>query len=74
MERYEYPEWFQIALSDQKAYYLHKESKMLINTLEGRMIVNSGDYIIQGVKGEIYPCRCDIFLETYEKVESQDNE
>ncbi|NJA00740.1 hypothetical protein GSQ28_02455, partial [Clostridioides difficile] len=28
-----------------------------------------GDYIIQGVKGEIYPCKADIFEMTYEKVE-----
>lgn len=26
-----------------------------------------GDYIIQGVNGELYPCKPDIFLKTYEK-------
>ncbi len=36
-------------------------------TLEGRMRVNQGDWIITGVKGERYPCRNDIFMETYEK-------
>ena len=40
-----------------------------INTLEGRHIVTSGDWIITGVKGEKYPCKPDIFELTYEKVE-----
>ena len=41
---------------------------MVIKTLEGNMKVNIGDYIIQGVKGEFYPCKPDIFKMTYEKV------
>lgn len=40
-----------------------------LETLEGTMRANKGDYIIQGVKGEIYPCKADIFEMTYEKVE-----
>ena len=36
-----------------------------IKTLEGTMIANAGDYIIQGVHGEIYPCKADIFQQTY---------
>jgi len=40
-----------------------------ILTLEGRMCCNIGDYIIRGVRGELYPCAKDIFEETYEKVE-----
>lgn len=39
-----------------------------IKTSKGVMRAYSGDYIIQGVKGEIYPCRADIFKETYEIV------
>ena len=39
-----------------------------IKTLEGTMIAKAGDYIIQGVNGEIYPCKADIFEKTYEKV------
>ena len=39
-----------------------------INTLEGVMHANYGDYIIQGVNGEIYPCKPDIFEKTYERV------
>lgn len=37
-----------------------------IGTLEGVMIASPGDYILQGVKGEIYPCKPDIFELTYE--------
>ena len=40
-----------------------------IDTLEGRMTVTSGDWIITGVKGEKYPCKPDIFKATYEPVE-----
>jgi hypothetical protein len=36
-----------------------------IETLEGTMSVNKGDYIIKGIKGEFYPCRHDIFELTY---------
>ena len=39
-----------------------------IHTLEGRMAVTPGDYIITGVHGEEYPCKPDIFDKTYEKV------
>ena len=38
-----------------------------IFTLEGTMIANAGDYIVKGVKGEFYPCKPDIFIQTYEE-------
>lgn len=40
-----------------------------INTLEGKMRANFGDYIIKGVQGEFYPCKPDIFEKTYEVAE-----
>lgn len=40
-----------------------------IPTLEGMMEAKVGDYIIQGVKGEVYPCKPDIFDATYELAE-----
>lgn len=46
--------------SDEQGYY--------IDTLEGRMTVKDGDWIITEVKGEHYPCKPDIFELTYEKV------
>ena len=33
------------------------------------MVAQKGDYIIKGVQGEFYPCKPEIFKETYEKVE-----
>jgi len=39
-----------------------------IQTLEGEMTASLGDYIIIGIKGEIYPCKPDIFQKTYEKL------
>ncbi len=53
--------WF-IGSNDTSRY-------MQIDTLEGVMTANKGDYIIQGVQGEIYPCKPDIFEMTYEIVE-----
>ena len=48
----------------------HKSADELVcGTLEGVHIVTPGDYIIQGIKGEIYPCKPDIFELTYEPVE-----
>lgn len=42
---------------------------LFIKTLEGVMEALPGDWIILGVKGEIYPCKPDIFAATYERVE-----
>lgn len=44
-------------------------ARIVIHTLEGDMEVSKGDYIIKGVKGEFYPCKPDIFEQTYESVE-----
>lgn len=40
-----------------------------IHTLEGTHRAEVGDYIIRGVRGEFYPCKPDIFRETYEEAE-----
>jgi len=39
-----------------------------VDTLEGGHTVCPGDWIITGIKGERYPCKPDIFEQTYEKV------
>lgn len=39
-----------------------------IETLEGVHHVSDGDFVITGVQGEKYPCKPDIFKETYEEV------
>ena len=40
-----------------------------IDTLEGTMHASPRDFIIRGVQGEFYPCKPDIFAETYDPVE-----
>ena len=39
---------------------------LIIPTLEGKHKAKIGDWIIKGVKGELYPCKPDIFEQTYE--------
>jgi len=43
---------------------------MLVNTLEGTMAANPGDYIIKGVQSEFYPCKPDIFETIYEEADT----
>lgn len=45
------------------------EIALEIETLEGTMRANPGDYIITGIKGEKYPCKADIFEASYELIE-----
>lgn len=47
----------------------HPELGISIDTLEGSLDARPNDWIIKGVKGEFYPCKPDIFEQTYEKVE-----
>ncbi len=46
---------------------IHQDS-IFIKTLEGDMQAKPKDFIIKGVNGEFYPCKPDIFYETYEEV------
>lgn len=45
---------------------------LYIKTLEGEMHVSVNDWIIKGVKGEFYPCKPDIFEQTYERADNAD--
>lgn len=49
--------------------FVYFVGRLLLHTLEGTMQLSLGDYIIKGIKGEFYPCKPDIFEETYEVVE-----
>lgn len=53
----------------EKFPYSDGLDKLKITTLEGTMTVDWGDYIIQGVNGELYPCKPDIFEKTYDSVQ-----
>ena len=72
IDQLEDPEWIveEIEKGNVWIYSPFTEpTTMKIATLEGVMTAQIGDYIIQGVNGEIYPCKPDIFEKTYEVVE-----
>ena len=48
----------------------YNDPDLIIHTLEGDHHASVGDYIISGVKGEFYPCKPDIFEQTYKEVTS----
>lgn len=67
------PDWALKAFDDKIIGFASKRPDeppcdMYIDTLEGRMWVNVGDYVIKGVNDEIYACKPDIFKKTYEEV------
>ena len=58
------PKWLTKALVDQRVK--RAEEHLKITTLEGVMVAAPNYWIIQGVQGELYPCKPDIFEQTYE--------
>ena len=46
---------------------IRMENCFTVETLEGTMFGNAGDYLIRGIEGELYPCKSDIFKKTYEE-------
>ena len=54
-----------------KVKYKTTKDYFLINTLEGEMIANVGDYIVKGVNGEFYPVKPEIFEKTYDILEDK---
>lgn len=63
---YYVPEWAVQANAEGTLYF--SEGELYIKTLEGTHHASVGDYIIRGVKGELYPCKPDIFLQTYQEL------
>lgn len=67
----EVPDWLQEAIEQKRImpefrtedYWYYR-----IETLEGSMLASPGDWIIRGLRGELYPCKPDIFAATYEPV------
>lgn len=62
------PQWFCDAMYafGKPGFLMRFNDDIVIETLEGQMKASPGDWIIRGVKGEIYPCKSDIFELTYE--------
>ena len=61
------PDWAFSALNDGVLYY-ENDGELWIKTLEGDHHASVGDFIIRGIRGELYPCNPDIFEKTYEVV------
>lgn len=68
----DWPDWLNRAWNlsslETGAVYRSGDYRLNINTLEGTMECNKEDWIIKGIKGELYPCRDDIFKECYELI------
>jgi len=65
------PEWIVKSIEKGHVWFTDVGTSfvtMHISTLEGVMNACIGDYIIQGIHGELYPCKPDIFEQTYEKL------
>lgn len=66
------PQWAITAYENKVMFYgrephpFNSPYELYIETLEGIHHVTVGDYVIQGVNGELYPCKPDIFEQTYE--------
>jgi len=70
-----WPEWFAAAVGNGVVQIQKLDGKHFakIATLEGVMTAMPGDWVIQGVKGEMYPCKPDIFAATYELAQNAEH-
>lgn len=72
------PDWFMdkvttneiILHGTSSGFDHHDDTNADIKTLEGWHHASFGDFIIKGVKGEVYPCKPDIFKMTYEPADT----
>lgn len=65
---YYVPEWA-LKARNEGTLFFRGQGELFIETLEGDMYVNLGDYVIKGVNSELYPCKPDIFHKTYDIIE-----
>jgi hypothetical protein len=49
--------------------FMDRGGKLVIPTLEGKMTASVGDFIIKGTRGEMYPCKPDVFADVYEELQ-----
>src|SRR5690242_6544144 len=49
----------------------YEPKRIIIRTLEGHLYAQIGDWVIKGIAGEIYPCKQNIFEQTYDKIEAK---
>ncbi len=68
----EWPNWLNQAWQkehEEVGSFFPLSTALYIHTLEGNHLVSLDDWIIRGVKGELYPCKPDMFAATYDRVE-----
>lgn len=64
----EWPEWVRASFDVGAIYF--NDRTIWISTPEGSMLGQRTDWLIRGIRGELYPCKPDIFEASYEAVES----
>lgn len=64
----EQPGWLKAAIDRHDVEIPAGKNYWVVDTLEGTSIASHGDYIIQGVKGELYPCKPDVIDQLYDRV------
>ena len=62
-----WPDWLEDAIYVKQTVEI-RNNRWIVHTLEGDHLARKHDYIIRGVQGELYPCKPDIFKQTYEVV------
>lgn len=63
-------DWIHSATRGEVPVHWDAIGAVYIDTLEGQMRADPGDWIIRGVAGEFYPCKPDIFDATYDEIVS----
>lgn len=58
------------SLGGDSSFMLDDDGPVWVETLEGAMKANQGDWIIRGLEGEFYPCKASVFEASYEEVEN----
>lgn len=66
--QYDIPKWVLDAWILYDLVYWRETGVWYVQTLEGEMSAYDGDYLIRGVANELYPCRGEIFRDTYEVI------
>lgn len=67
---YYVPQWAVEAFENGTLFF--EGPTLKVKTPEGEMVADVNDYIIKGIKGELYPCKPDIFEATYEKADKSE--
>lgn len=60
-------DWFHCAKRYAVVKAIQMDKEFVVQTLNGSVEGTEGDYVVEGVKGEVYPCKRDVFEQTYRK-------